>query len=110
MLTLAPIGFMIAQAQGEGAAQLAPTFMLFGKVFMIWWLIVIRPQNKKRNTHQEFLQALKAGDEVITAGGLFGKVHSVDELAVVLEVSKGSKIKVLRNQIRGAAPTPSSES
>jgi preprotein translocase subunit YajC len=110
MLTLAPIGFMIAQAQGEGAASLAPTFMLFGMVFLIWWLLVLRPQNKKRNAHQEFLNALKAGDEVITAGGIFGKVQSVDERSVVLEVSKGSKMKVLRDQIRGAAPTPSSGS
>ena len=104
------LALVLAQAQAapDGGSQLVSLGFLLGMSGLVWWFLIARPDQKRRMEHSSFLNSLKAGDEVITAGGIFGKVHSVDKDAVVLEVSKGSKLKVLRDRIRGAAPASDS--
>jgi preprotein translocase subunit YajC len=60
---------------------------------------LIRPQQKKAKEHKALLEAIKKGDNVITAGGVHGKVNSVDDGVVTLEIATGVNIKIIKSYI-----------
>lgn len=91
----API--IIAQ---NGGGELISMLIMFGVIFLIFWLILIRPQKKEMERHQKLLSGLKAGDQVVTAGGIFGTIKSVDGPVIQLEISGGTKIKIDREKIQ----------
>ena len=70
-------------------------------IFLIFYFLLIRPQQKKQKQHQEFLKSLKQGDEVITSGGIIGRIASLSENIVSLEVAPNVVIRVARSQIAG---------
>lgn len=92
----------VAYAQ-QAAAQNPSLFesiimpMLF--VFMIFYFLIIRPQNKRHKKHQEFINSMKRGDSVLTSSGIFGTIEGISERFVTLEVSDGVRIRVLKSQI-----------
>lgn len=91
-------------AQAEGAAKqpsVLETMFPMILVFAVFYFLIILPQRKHRKKHQEFLTQLKRGDEVLTTGGIWGKVDSVTDQFVTLEVSDDVKIKVLKSQVAG---------
>lgn len=94
-----------AQAQAAapgGAAQQGSTMftmMMFGSLILVWWLIVIRPQANAAKGHRKMVSELKRGDLVITASGMYGKIAAVEEAAFLLEVSKGNKIRFLKDKV-----------
>jgi preprotein translocase subunit YajC len=65
----------------------------------IMYFVMIRPQQKQMKTHRELLSGLKKGDEVVTQGGVLGKIHLVSEQTVTLEVANGVRIRVLKRSI-----------
>ena len=69
-------------------------------VFLIFYFILIRPQQKKMKEHENMLNAIKPKDEVLTGGGVYGKVVSADEKTLNVEIAKGVEIKVSRSTIR----------
>jgi preprotein translocase subunit YajC len=68
------------------------------------YFFMIRPQQKRAREHQAFISALKAGDEVVTSGGIIGRVKSVAEGFVNVEVAGDTVIKVLKSAIEGQSP------
>lgn len=72
----------------------------------VLYFLILRPQAKKAKAHQELLAQLKRGDEVITAGGIYGKVEGLTDQFVTLEVSDGMKLKVLRRQVMNKLKEP----
>ena len=68
-------------------------------IFLIFYFLLIRPQQKRHKKHQEFLKQMKVGDKVLTSGGVFGTVGGITDQFVVLEVSSGVKIRILRSSI-----------
>jgi preprotein translocase subunit YajC len=89
-------------------AQLAPggsnpvSFVLMiGALFAVMYFVMIRPQQKQQKEHRELLSALKKGDDVVTQGGLFGKIHAVTDKIVTLEIANGVRIRVLKSSIQG---------
>ena len=70
-------------------------------IFAIMWLFMIRPQQKKQKELQNFRNQITVGTEIITAGGIYGKVTSIDEInnILIVEVSKGVTIRVDRNSV-----------
>ena len=70
-------------------------------IFAIMWLFMIRPQQKKQKELQNFRNQITVGTEIITAGGIYGKVTSIDETnkILIVEVSKGVTIRVDRNSV-----------
>ena len=93
----------IAWAQ-EGAAQAPGGFAAFLPlifIFVIFYFLIIRPQSQKAKQHRSFLEAVKRGDEVVTAGGLMGRVEGVTDKWVTLEVSEGVRIRVLKTSVMG---------
>ena len=75
--------------------QLAPLVL----IFVVFYFLLIRPQQQARKRHMEMVAALKKGDVVVTSGGIIGKVRSVDELEVRLELSPNVEVRILRNAI-----------
>lgn len=65
----------------------------------IFWFLLIRPQMRQQKVHREKIGGLKKGDQVVTAGGLVGKVLKVDEQYVELELGQGVKVKAVRHTI-----------
>jgi preprotein translocase subunit YajC len=98
MLGLAfAMGAPPAGASGGQSAimQIFPLILMFG----IFYFLLIRPQQKKAKEHRALIDALKKGDQVITAAGIFGKVTSVDESVVSLEIAPGITIKISKGHI-----------
>jgi|TARA_B100001540_G_scaffold198455_1_gene174812 preprotein translocase subunit YajC len=78
-------------------------FLLFGFMILIYFLM-IRPENKRRKTHQEMLSSLDLGNEVVTAGGLLGKVSKISDQYIELSVADNTKIKVQKTSISTVLP------
>ena len=75
------------------------TILPFILIFVIMYFLVIRPQQKKAKDHQQMLTKLKKNDEVMTSGGIYGKVISLADSVVTLEVAPNVRIRVHRPQI-----------
>ncbi|MCO4770899.1 MAG: preprotein translocase subunit YajC [Deltaproteobacteria bacterium] len=94
------IGTAWAQAGGGApAGGGASMLVMFGMVFAIMYFLMIRPQNKRMQAHAAMVAALKKGDELVTVGGLHGRIASVEEKAVVVEIAKGIKITVDKDKV-----------
>ena len=84
--------------QGSGIAQFIPLIL----IFVIFYFFLIRPQQKKIKDHKLMVSALKRGDEVITSGGIVGKIEKVfDDDKVDLVISENVTIKVIKSTIQG---------
>ena len=83
-----------AAAPGGGMYQL----FFFGLMFLIFWLFMLRPQNKKQKLQRQFLEDLKVGDKVVTASGILGKVVRVDDQTVTLDVGK-TQLQFTKNAV-----------
>ena len=96
---LIPESFAQAAGGATGGSQLAPLLMMV-LFIVIFYFLLIRPQQKKVKDHQAMVAALRRGDEVVTQGGLIGKITKVkDDTEVEVEVAPGVKIRVLRPTI-----------
>ena len=88
-----------AASVGAGASVAANLIQIL-LIFFVFYLLLIRPQQKKMKQHEMELKAIKTGDEVITAGGIYAVVKSVNEDDLMVEISKGVEVKVHRYTIR----------
>lgn len=70
-------------------------------MFAIFYLLLIRPQQKRAKQHKELIENLKAGDQVVTAGGLHGKVIAVQDTLATVEIATGVRVKLNRASIVG---------
>ncbi|MDX1785344.1 preprotein translocase subunit YajC [Roseovarius sp. ZX-A-9] len=81
---------------GNALAQFVPLILIFG----IMYLLLIRPQQKKLKLHKAMVEALRRGDQVVTQGGIIGKVAKVkDDDEIEVEVATGVKIRVIKSTI-----------
>lgn len=88
-----------AQAAG-GAAGAFTSFVPLVLIFAIMYFLLIRPQQKKAKEHRSMVEALRRGDQVLTQGGIVGKVQKVHEDGTLdVEIAEGVKVKVLRATI-----------
>jgi preprotein translocase subunit YajC len=76
-------------------------FLMMGLMFVVFYFLMIRPQQKKAKEHARMLDALKKGDQVITRGGVVGKVSGVQDNILVLEVQEKVRIRVLKSYVEG---------
>ena len=82
---------------GGGITSLIPLILMF----VVFYFLLIRPQQKKMKAHQSMLSNLKRGDEIITNGGLMGKITGLTDKTVTLEVAEKIRLRVLRSHIAG---------
>ena len=95
-----------AQASGGGATSGGGLQMLvfMGLFFVVFYFLLIRPQNKRAKEHKAMLAALAVGNEVVTTGGILGKITEINENFAAIEIADGVTIKVQRGQIAGLMP------
>lgn len=86
-------------AGGSASGQMMTTFVTFGLVILIFYFLIIRPQNKKQKEAQKMIAALKKGDKVATIGGVRGTITSVKESTVVIKVDDNAKIEFSKNAV-----------
>jgi len=83
------------QAGGSGLTML----LMLALIFVVMWLFMIRPQQKRQKELNNFRNSLKKGDKVVTVGGIYGTVLEVNENKVMLEIDKDVKIKVDKSSL-----------
>ena len=91
-----------AGAAGSGSAwmQLLPLVL----IFVVFYFLLIRPQTKRAKEHKEMVGKLQSGDEVVTNGGLLGRIAEVGDNFITLEVADGVTIRVQRFQVSQLMP------
>jgi preprotein translocase subunit YajC len=77
--------------------------------FALMWLLLIRPQRRRQNEQLAMQENLRRGDEVVTAGGLYGTVERLDEDEVAIEIADGVVVRVARRAIAGVMPKEEDE-
>ncbi len=95
---------MITVLTASAMQQYQPLIML-GLIIVIMWFFIFRPQQKKQKEIQKFRNSIAEGQNVVTAGGIYGTVKKIDETdnALLIEVAKGVCIKVDRNSVYATA-------
>jgi preprotein translocase subunit YajC len=83
---------------------LDPILIFFVVMLLFLYLLMIRPQRQQARRHQEMLSSLKVGDEVVTAGGIYGEVTALDEERVQLEIDADVRIAVTKRAIASVVP------
>ena len=112
MNTTTALGFLFFLQEGQpppqqqpGAGSFISTLLPFILIFGIFYLLVIRPQQKKQRQLQqereELLNALKPGDKVVTSGGIYGTIVAVRDNTVTLRIADKVSVEVLRSAIAG---------
>lgn len=86
-----------------------PIFVFFLVMLVFMYLLLIRPQRQQAKRHQEMLQNLNVGDEVVTAGGIYGEVTAIDDERVQLEIDADVRIAVARKAITTKVPPEAEE-
>lgn len=84
----------------ENWQQIVAPAVLMVIMVLLFWQIVIRPAQTSQKRHQRLVQELRPGDRVVTAGGIYGKVMTVNERTVGLEIAKGITINLDRRAVR----------
>ncbi len=105
------IDLAFAQQTGQGGPAGAFFFQLIFLIgiFAIFYFLMIRPQQKARKKHQEFLASLKKGDKVITSGGIWGTVTDISDNTVTLKVDANTRITFTKDAIAGYQPREKEE-
>lgn len=89
-----------AAAQPGALAQFLPLIL----IFVVFYFLLIRPQMKRAKEHKQLVAALGKGDEVVTNGGMLGKIADLNDSFVTLELAEGVEIKIQRHAIASVMP------
>lgn len=100
---------ILLQATGAGGSGIMGQVFLIGAIILIMYFFMIRPQQKKQKDAKTFLESIKKGDQVVTIGGIHGKVYAIEGETVLLELDKGLKIKVEKSAISAEFSKKSTE-
>jgi len=103
------MSFFISDAVAEaapGAQQADPmtSLIFFGGMILIFYFILIRPQSKRAKEHRELVAGISKGDEVVTNGGILGKITDVSEQYVTLEVADNVEMKIQKSAVATVLP------
>jgi len=81
-------------------------FLILIVAFAFLWLVLVRPQRRRQTEQQKMLSDLHVGDEVLTAGGIYGTITRLDENEVTVEIAPDLRVRVARRAIAGVSPRP----
>ena len=93
-----------AQAAPGGAESAFASLIPLILIFVIFYFLLLRPQIKRAKEHKQMVNSLAKGDEVVTNGGLLGRITKVDESFITLEIADGVQVKVQRNAVASLVP------
>ena len=89
----------MAPSGGDASGNLISTIVMFGAIFVIFYFMIIRPQQKRSKERDKMLSNIAKGDKVVTSGGIHGTIAGLDEKTVLLEVGDKIKLKFERSAI-----------
>jgi preprotein translocase subunit YajC len=89
-----------AAGSGSFLIQMVPLVL----IFVIFWFLMIRPQQQQAKAHKAKIEAVKKGDTVVTGGGLVGKATKVDDQFVEVEIASGVKVKAVKGTLADVTP------
>ena len=92
------INYAYAQAAAQQPSMLA-SFIPLILIFLIFYFLLIRPQQKKQKEHKVLLDSIQRGDEILSSGGILGKVIKVDNDKLTVEISKGVNVSIIRSTV-----------
>ena len=104
------IDFLIAPAYAQSAPAAAPfgsdlmAFLPMIAIFVVFYFLLIRPQQKKAKESRAMLDALQKGDEIVTAGGLLGKISKLGDQYLTVEIANGTEIMIQRGAVAQLLP------
>ncbi|MCH9756970.1 MAG: preprotein translocase subunit YajC [Gammaproteobacteria bacterium] len=87
-------------AQGDGTFSL----VMIGVIFVLFYFMLIRPQNKRAKEHRELITKLEKGDEIATSSGILGRVVHLDEQYLKVSVAEGTEITLQRSAVNAVLP------
>ena len=90
---------MAPAQQGQGGGEIYSTLIMFALIIGIFYLMIIRPQQKRTKEREALLSQIKKGDKVITAGGVHAKVIAVEDKTMLIEIADNVKVKIERSSI-----------
>lgn len=93
-----------AQTAGIGGASTLQGLLPMVALFVIFYFLLIRPQQKRQKEHKNMVSGLTKGDEVVTMGGVLGKIKAVDDNFITLEIAKDVDIRVQRQSVQAMMP------
>lgn len=100
-------GILLSSAWAQTAAPAQPSLMEqvfpFIIIFLIFFFLVIRPQQRRAQSHKGFIASLKRGDSVLTSGGILGTIEGLTDQFVTLQIADNVKIRILKAQIASGA-------
>jgi len=99
--------FLISSAHAQGVGSQGDTFSLLMPmiiIFVAFYFLLIRPQKKRQKQHEELVTALATGDEVLTAGGILGKVTAVSDHYITINIASSVEIKVQKSTVSAVVP------
>jgi preprotein translocase subunit YajC len=105
------LDYVIAGAQAQAAAPSGPAggaglmeFLPLVVLFVVFYFMLIRPQMKRQKEHKQMVEAIAKGDEVVTTGGIAGKVIEVGDAFMSVEIAKGVEVKVQKQSVGAVLP------
>jgi preprotein translocase subunit YajC len=105
------MNFLISEAWAQAPADAAGlqgggtmTLLLMAGMFVVFYFLLIRPQQKRAKEHKALISALAKGDEVVTAGGTLGRVTDLNDNYVTVEIADGVNVKVQRQAVQTVLP------
>ena len=103
------IAYAMGQAGGtaSGGAGGFASFIPLILMFVIFYFLLIRPQQKKTKEHRQMIENLKTGDRIITAGGLHGRITGVSEAFLTVEIAEKVRVRVNRSSVSGTLQSTS---
>jgi preprotein translocase subunit YajC len=97
-----------AQAAGPAGGGMGSLFM-FGMLFVVFYFFLIRPQMKQAKEQKQMVESLTKGDEIVTSGGMLGRINKVGDNFLLLEIAKDVEIKVQKHAVSATLPKGTSK-
>ena len=107
---MALLDFLIPAAHAQAAAGTAPapspwpSLIMLGAVFVLMYFMMIRPQMKRQKEHRQMVEKLAKGDEIVTSGGIAGRIEEVGDSFLVVEIAEGTKVRLQKGAISAVLP------
>jgi preprotein translocase subunit YajC len=88
-----------AVSSGGGTSAMIASFAPIALVFVVFWFLILRPQQKKQREHAAAINAVKKGQPVVTAGGIMGRVTKVEDTVVEVEIAPNTRVRVVKSTL-----------
>ena len=92
-------GILLQAAEGGGGGFMGGNMLLLVGIVIVFYFFMIRPQQKKAKEQRKFIESITKGDEIVTAGGIHGKIVSVEGETVVIDIDRGTKLTINKSSV-----------